>query len=145
MPNDAPARETAPRGTRAATKKWVPETRRRRVPVQFPMTFVATGDEHRRVGVVVNVSTGGLFVQSALLLPVGAALRVSLFLPLAAGPKPLAAAAWVRWTNDPLAPKAAGLPPGMGIEFLDLDAAARGALDAFVSERWPESECSTTQ
>ena len=61
------------------------------------------------------------------------------------GPKPLAAAAWVRWTNDPLAPKAAGLPPGMGIEFLDLDAAARAALDAFVSERCRESECPTTR
>lgn len=135
MPNDAAERRRVREGSPESLRKRVPDTRRRRVPAQFPMTFLASRDGHRQVGVVVNVSTGGLFVQSALLLPVGAALRVSLFLPLAAGPRPLATAAWVRWINDPLAPKAIALPPGMGIEFLVLDSTARAALDAFVSER----------
>jgi Tfp pilus assembly protein PilZ len=118
MPNDPAGPDGALTGTREGLRKWVPDTR-----------------GGRQVGVVVNVSTGGLFVQSSLLLPVGAALRVALFLPLAAGPKPLATAAWVRWINDPLAPKAITLPPGMGIEFLGLDSSARADLDAFVSER----------
>lgn len=135
MPNDPAGPDGTLTGTRESLRKWVPDTRRRRVPAQFPMTFLATHDGGRQVGVVVNVSTGGLFVQSSLLLPVGAALRVALFLPLAAGPKPLATVAWVRWINDPLTPKAIALPPGMGLEFLGLDSRARADLDAFVSER----------
>ncbi len=135
MPNDSAGPDGAPEGTRESLRKWVPDSRRRRIPAQFPTTFLATRDDHRQVGVVVNVSTGGLFVQSSLLLPVGAALRISFFLPLAAGPRPLITAAWVRWVNDPLAPKAITLPPGMGIEFLGLDSSARADLDTFVSER----------
>jgi hypothetical protein len=63
-----------------------------------------------------NFSTGGFFVQSSVLLPVGTPLPVSLVLPLARGPKPLVARARVRWINDPSASHAPEQPVGVGIE-----------------------------
>ncbi len=114
-------------------RRWVPEAVRRRFPVEFPVTLEGAG-RPRQVGSVVNMSPTGLYVASRAPIPAGVRLRVSLVLPLAAGPRPLVAAAQVRWVNDPSAPGAPELPPGMGLEFEGLEPQARADLERLLDE-----------
>ncbi len=121
-------------GSALAKREWVPEAVRRRLPVEFPVTLESTAGGRREVGSVANLSPTGLFVASRILFPVETPLRVSFCLPLSAGPRFLVAAARVRWVNDLVAPEAADLPAGMGIEFVGLDPRSRADLEAFLDE-----------
>jgi uncharacterized protein (TIGR02266 family) len=66
----------------------------------------------------INVSTGGMFVESGMILPVDTVLTVRFNLPNS--PVPIYTHVRVAWVNDPLALKKASLPPGMGLQFLTL-------------------------
>lgn len=66
----------------------------------------------------VNMSIGGLFLETSDLLPVGTILHVEFKLPGKEGT--IACRAKVAWTNGPDSPKKAALPHGMGIQFLTL-------------------------
>lgn len=114
-------------------RQWVPDAVHRRLPVEFPVTLEGAGQQ-RQVGSVVNVSPTGLYVASRAPIPAGAQLRVSLVLPLAAGPRTLVASAQVRWVNDPSAPGVPELPTGMGIEFVGLEPHARADLERLLDE-----------
>ncbi len=63
---------------------------------------------------VVNMSTGGMFIETSELLPVDTLLRVELMLP----GTPFTCKARVAWTNGPHSLKKHSLPPGMGLQFL---------------------------
>jgi hypothetical protein len=89
----------------------------RRVPVDLAVDFSVAGGPPQ-AGRVVNLTRTGLFLATATPAPVGTAVALSFAAPPAAGGLPLAAAAEVRWVNDPGAPRAAALPPGMGLKFL---------------------------
>lgn len=135
MPNDAAGRPPARGPETEATRGWVPETRRRRIPMQVPMTVAVSRDAPRIAAVVLNLSTGGVFIHCSGLFPVGTPLWVSVSLPAAGGQKVVTTGAWVRWVNSATDPRAPMLPPGMGLEFLGLDAETRATLEAFVAER----------
>ncbi len=64
---------------------------------------------------VVNMSTGGMFIETSDLLPVDTLLKVELMLP---GKTPITCKARVAWTNGPHPLKKQSLPYGMGLEFL---------------------------
>ncbi len=65
---------------------------------------------------VVNMSTGGMFVETSELLPVDTLLTVELMLP--GNATPITCKARVAWTNGPNALKKQSLPYGMGLQFL---------------------------
>jgi uncharacterized protein (TIGR02266 family) len=68
------------------------------------------------VDYVVNMSTGGMFIETAELLPVGTPIKVELM--LAGSETPITCTARVAWTNGPENLKKKSLPHGMGLQFL---------------------------
>ncbi len=78
----------------------------------------------------VNISKGGLFVNTRTPLPVGSQVRLIVSLPDAAFPFDLQGK--VSWVNE--FDNASNLVPGMGIEFVDIDDEKRGRIAAFVDK-----------
>ena len=66
----------------------------------------------------INISTGGLFIESSMILPEGTELTVKFNLP--SSDTIIITNARVAWINDPLLLKKASLPSGMGLQFLNL-------------------------
>ncbi len=79
---------------------------------------ISDGPDQNRtiINYVVNMSTGGMFVETSELLPVGTLLKVELMLP--GNTTPLTCKARVAWTNGPNSLKKQSLPYGMGLQFL---------------------------
>lgn len=66
----------------------------------------------------VNVSSGGIFIETDLILPVDTDLFVEFTLPV--NDRRIRCRSRVAWTNEPENRKSAVLPSGMGLQFLDL-------------------------
>jgi uncharacterized protein (TIGR02266 family) len=66
----------------------------------------------------INMSTGGVFIESSIILPEDTELTVKFNLP--ESDTIIIVKSRVAWTNDPGALKKISLPPGMGLQFLDL-------------------------
>lgn len=65
---------------------------------------------------VVNMGTGGMFIEASEMLPVDTLLIIELMLP--GTETPLTCKARVAWTNEPHSLKKESLPYGMGLQFL---------------------------
>jgi type IV pilus assembly protein PilZ len=78
----------------------------------------------------VNISKGGIFVNTRTPLAVGAQVRLILSLPDGAFPFDLSGR--VAWVNE--YDNATNLVPGMGIEFLDIDDGKRTRIASFVDK-----------
>ncbi len=76
----------------------------------------------------VNISKGGLFVNTRAPLPVGSQVRLIVSLPNAAFPFDLQGK--VSWVNE--FDNASNLVPGMGIEFVDIDEDKKARIADFV-------------
>lgn len=79
-----------------------------------------------RAGCALDLSAGGLFVETSKLLPVGTVIHIELTLPLLDQPQNIQGR--VAWVNHPEWVKKPKLPAGMGIQFLPLDADTQAAL-----------------
>lgn len=66
----------------------------------------------------INISTGGVFIETRKILPEGTEVTVKFNLPNS--DIIIVAKARVAWTNDPGFLKKETLPPGMGLQFIDL-------------------------
>lgn len=66
----------------------------------------------------VNMSTGGMFIETWNILPVDTQLTVDFNLP--GNAVPISCRARVAWTNPPDEIKKPFLPPGIGLQFIDL-------------------------
>src|SRR6185436_10418639 len=120
------------------TLQWVlsqPRSGHRRASIGAPCRF-AQGDRSHE-GTVWNVSTLGAYVAMASPLPsVGEVLHLSF--EVTGDPSPVTCAVRVAWQNPPsiilkgLGSTAYGLPPGCGLQFLTLSAAARSRIEAHV-------------
>jgi len=66
----------------------------------------------------INMSTGGVFIETDMILPEGTELTVKFKLPLT--DTIITAKARVAWINSPLELKESTKSPGMGLQFLDL-------------------------
>ena len=80
----------------------------------------------------VNMSTGGVFIESSWILPKDSDLTVKFKLP--DSDKIIIVRAIVAWVNDPSSLKKLSLPPGMGLQFLDLSLEDLHAIRAFLIE-----------
>ncbi len=81
------------------------------------LTISEGPDQNRKItNYVVNMSTGGMFVETSELLPVDTLLKVELMLPGTG--TPITCKARVAWTNGPNSYKKQSLPYGMGLQFL---------------------------
>ena len=86
-------------------------------------------------GRILNLHAGGAFVQTKNLHPVETRLTLFVDIPGSAGS--LTFQGRVAWVNHPEWIKNPRLPPGMGIQFLDLGPEAKEAIDAVMSSSNP--------
>jgi len=77
-----------------------------------------------------NISTGGVFIESSRIFPEDTELTVNFKFPNS--DTVIVAKARVAWTNDPDSLKKATLPSGMGLHFLDLSLENMHAIRAFL-------------
>lgn len=82
-------------------------------------------------GITNNVSEGGVFVASERLLAKGTVLDLEFSVP--DGGPPVRTTGVVRWLREDL--ESIDGPPGMGVQFVELDDRARVRLERFVEHR----------
>jgi uncharacterized protein (TIGR02266 family) len=80
-----------------------------------------------------DLSKGGMFLATEQFLPVNAVIRLNL--ELGEGSVEIPVISRVVYVRDHAAARAAGKPPGMGLEFLDLTADCLGLIEAYIAER----------
>lgn len=102
-----------------------------RIPVESFVRISAGRDIS--FGQIRNISHGGVFVETERGYPVDTELRIEF--PLPETPHTLSTSARVVWRRDSLV----GSANGMGLRFLDLDAASARRVDDFVYERVPSA------
>ncbi|HET9595707.1 MAG TPA: TIGR02266 family protein, partial [Anaeromyxobacteraceae bacterium] len=84
-----------------------------------------------------NISRGGIFVRTRDPRPPGTA--VAFDIRLATGERVIRGRGLVKWTTPPSAPGEPPRAPGMGIKFVELDAASRTLVDLIVATRGEEA------
>lgn len=102
---------------------------RLRVPLELDMVFKAGGEFYSAKGV--NVSRGGLYLSSSLVLPVHSTLTVYLASTDVTHESLLEAPGEVVWSNERHLERVS-LPPGMGISFTLQEGLIERHLDAMV-------------
>jgi uncharacterized protein (TIGR02266 family) len=80
----------------------------------------------------VNMSTGGVFLETDKIRPVDTSFVIKFRLP--GNDSAIVCKARVAWTNEPGRLKKFSLPPGMGIQFLDLSLENLQAIRNFLIE-----------
>jgi hypothetical protein len=113
-----------------------------RVACNEPCTITPAEGGTARSGVVWNMSVRGLYLVLQEPMPrVGDALDVTFVLVM--DPVPIHARTRVAWTNPPWAPgmgrTATVLPPGLGVEFVGLDARDRERIAERVKNTHPQT------
>jgi uncharacterized protein (TIGR02266 family) len=93
-------------------------------------------DDHTNfyVGFSENVSAGGLFIATYRLMPVNTEVALTFVLP---DELPVFVHGVVRWLRDPHDASASEVPPGMGIEFVNLGEAEQARIQAYINTRAP--------
>jgi len=98
--------------------------------IDFDAVVTLQSDHNFYTGLDADVGTGGIFVATHRLHPVGTRLRVRFALPGLDGP--VAADTEVKWVRDG---RFSTLPPGMGLRFVSLPDGALRAVTEFVQQR----------
>lgn len=119
----------------AVTRKFLQLTFRKiprfeaRIRIQFQQ-----GDEAEKVltDYSVNLSTGGVFIETENILPLDAILRVEFMLPGRA--QPIRCMSRVAWVNQPDNRIHQNLPGGMGLQFLNLSWDEMQAIRQFIQK-----------
>lgn len=86
------------------------------------------------VNYTLNLSTGGVFLETGQPLPPGSAMTLEFHLPNRA--TSIVAQARVAWINDPEKINKPHLPPGMGVQFLDLSLEDMQAVRDFIHKEF---------
>ncbi|MGE4544960.1 MAG: TIGR02266 family protein [Pedobacter sp.] len=96
----------------------VPRRAAPRVEAKMHVTYREPSGEHALTHFSINISTGGLFIETETPLPVGTPLLLDFTLP---GHHDIVRCKGrVAWVNHADGPKHLRLPPGMGLQFFDL-------------------------
>jgi uncharacterized protein (TIGR02266 family) len=112
-----------------------------RVDADFTLRFETVDQLALAYGT--EISTGGMFLATNEPLPAGRELRVRIVLPETMAEVTMRAR--VVHARSPAEADRAGLPAGMGVRFVDLDASTRARLEAFVAERIAAPEARAAQ
>lgn len=80
----------------------------------------------------INISTGGIFIESSTILPEDTELTVKF--NLQESDTIIVVKSRVAWTNDPGSLKKTSLPPGMGLQFLDLSTEDMYAIRKYLNK-----------
>ena len=80
----------------------------------------------------INMSSGGIFLETEHVLPVDSPLFVEFTLPV--DDKRIKCSSRVAWTNEPQNRKTWSLPAGMGLQFVDLSFDDMKVLRQYIQE-----------
>jgi uncharacterized protein (TIGR02266 family) len=94
--------------------------------------FYGSGQRQLMTDYSVNISTGGIFIETEKPMPVDTTLFVKFMLP--AYGKTISCKTKVAWTNEDVEIKAKDLPLGMGLSFLDLSLDHMHAIRCYINE-----------
>jgi uncharacterized protein (TIGR02266 family) len=94
--------------------------------------YSGTDQQRLMTNYSVNLSTGGVFIEADDVLPVDTLLEIKFNLP--DSDIVITCNARVAWTNVPEQLKKDSLPPGMGIQFVDLSLDNLQAIRNFLKE-----------
>ena len=94
--------------------------------------YIGLDQQKLMTNYTVNVSTGGVFIEANDILPVDTLLKIKFKLP--DNDNIITCNARVAWTNEPEQLKKINLPPGMGIQFVDLSLDNLQAIRNFLKE-----------
>lgn len=108
---------------------------RLRVPIDVPVEFGLGHGERGSEGRAVNISAGGLFVETADPADRGSDLTLTFALPVPEAGQPVTAAGQVAWVNGREERRKRDCGPGMGIAFRGLSDAGRSLIQKFVRIR----------
>jgi uncharacterized protein (TIGR02266 family) len=107
---------------------------RRTAPrVELELEVGWESDNNFYTGLTQDISTGGLFVATHHLHPVGQ--HVTLRMTLPGTKEPIVVESEVRWLRESHAAQPGRLPDGMGLKFLALSTAAKTAIVEFLDQR----------
>ncbi|MCK5808289.1 TIGR02266 family protein [bacterium] len=84
-------------------------------------------------GFTQDISEGGVFVATHQTYPIGSSVKINLDI---AGTK-IEVEAIVRWIKNADTFAKGDVDPGMGLQFVNLTAATKGVIDAFLQKREP--------
>lgn len=117
----------------SSTPKLVSDRDRREATRHEVEIEVTMESEHNfYTGLTQDVSTGGLFIATHQLRPIGEQIRLKFSLP--GGGAPLDILTEVRWHRDTRAIRTDG-HAGMGVKFLNLSGEHQKAIEAFLADR----------
>jgi hypothetical protein len=130
----ADGRAHAPFGAARPRRPAAPATERRdRVRCEVHIDIDVQRGEKSYVGLTRDLSEAGAFIATELELEVGSTVELRIHLPL--DTEPWCCLAEVRWRRAPGC--LSGAPVGLGLRFVQLEADARRAIQAFLLERAP--------
>ena len=110
------------------------QAQRRKHPRYRVDLDVSLGSDHNfYVGLVENLSAGGVFVATHLLKPVGEVIEFTIHLP--DSNDVVAGTGEVRWIREYA--DSGDTPPGMGVRFLELSVGSVQAIERFLARREP--------
>lgn len=116
-----------------AAQKDSPEDHRAHTRVQVQVEVSMHTEHNFYTGLTENISEGGLFIATYEQLPIGTTLDVELSLP---DHPPIVSQAQVRWVREHTQ-FTEDVSPGVGVQFIDLDADQRQAIESFLQQRPP--------
>jgi len=127
-----PLEKTSPRQRSSSFRPGEVERRcASRYHVLVSVTFCSEDTFYQ--GLSENLSEGGLFVATHAFMPIDSIIDLSVTLP--GMPEPVVARGRVRWLRD-LSPTSSA-PPGMGVQFTELDQCALVLIRQFIKRREP--------
>jgi uncharacterized protein (TIGR02266 family) len=94
--------------------------------------FYGSGQRKLMTDYSVNMSTGGIFIETVSPMPVDTILFVKFTLP--ANGETISCKAKVAWTNEPGEIKSKDLPLGMGLQFIDISLDQIHAVRGFINK-----------
>ncbi len=103
----------------------------RRVSLEAEVNFL--GHDNFYTGFTEDISEGGLFVSTYQLLELGTHVDLRFTLPDGTELEVKAVVRWVRAPRD----QEADVPPGMGLQFVDLGRQEHASIGRFISKREP--------
>ncbi|HJV33929.1 TIGR02266 family protein [Geomonas sp.] len=117
---------------RAVVRKYLPVTERQepRYVARLHVRYRQREQDLVLDDYSINLSTGGLFLETVRVLEVGTALKLSFQLP--EREQMVVCHGRIAWLNHPDMIRVQSLPPGMGIQFLDLSMEGLEAIREFI-------------
>jgi uncharacterized protein (TIGR02266 family) len=109
-----------------------PSDRRVNRRIELEVEIGMESDHNFYTGLTRDISTGGIFVATAMTYDVGHLVRVTFSLP--GQPQALVVESQVAWVRDPRTVRTDG-PEGMGLKFLNLSPESQAVIGDFLEKR----------